>query len=192
FQAVKLDKEGMNRLIRSIATVIRLDWKTIESRFEWAWPELEAEVEKAKNAAGKQPAPPEVNEKDLLASVLKHLQSLDRKTSSINNWVPSAHIVESGLRPNRTLHGYAAPVDPWTDPELMRRIIDEVHTVAQGYKPVRDVSTTEYRGKPVVGIVFSDGEGMSEPGAFDRLMREVGHLPVTVAVLTDRELGEGQ
>lgn len=190
FQAVKLDKEGMNRLTRSIAAVIKLDWKTIESRFEWAWPDLEAEVEKAKDAAGKQPAPPNVSEKDLLASVLRYVQSLDRKVSSINTAVPLAHIVESGVLPNRKFHGHAATVDPWADPEVMQRIIDEVSAIAGTYKPVRSVGTTEYRGRRVVGIVFSDGQGMSEPGDFNKLMKEVRHLPVTVAVLSDRELGQ--
>jgi hypothetical protein len=188
FQAVKLNKEGMNRLTRSIAAVIKLDWKTIESRFEWAWPDLEADVEETKKAAGNQPAPPDVNEKDLLTSVLQHVQSLDRKVSSISTSVPVAHIVESGVLPNRRFHGYAAPVDPWADPEVMQRIIDEVGAIAGKYKPVRAVGTTQYRGSHVVGIVFNDGEGMSETGDFNKLMKEVSHLPVTVAVLSDREI----
>jgi hypothetical protein len=36
--------------------------------------------------------------------------------------------------------------------------------------------------------VFNDGEGISEPGDFNKLMKEVSHLPVTVAVLSDREV----
>jgi len=47
-QAIKVNEDGMGHLCRSIAAVISVDPLTIDSRFEWAQPNLEKAIERCR------------------------------------------------------------------------------------------------------------------------------------------------
>lgn len=194
FQAIKLNKEGMSRLCRSIATVIGLDPLTIDSRFEWAWESLELAVEKARNNAGEQPELPEVSDTQLLKTLLATVNTLQTNFTmhaSFANSTGSPFIVESGLSPNRRVSGYVPAVDPWRDGGVMQQVQDEIKEYVEvTYRPVRYVSPMEWQGQKVVGVVFEDGQGMiGGSNDFNDFMSETRRRwpAVTVAIVSDKD-----
>lgn len=195
FQAIKLNKEGMSRLCRSIATVIGLDPLTIDSRFEWAWESLESAVGEAKNNVGDQPKLPEVSDTQLLKALLATVNTLQTNLTmhaSFANSTGAPFIVESGLSPNRRVSGYVPAVDPWRDGGVMQQVQDEIKEhVEVTYRPVRYVSPMEWKGQKVVGVVFEDGQGMiGGSNDFNDFMNEARRRwpMVTVAIVSDRDL----
>ncbi|OBF33266.1 hypothetical protein A5724_19550 [Mycobacterium sp. ACS1612] len=184
FQAIKLDQTGMRGLCRSIAAVIGLDPLKVDARFLWAWPDLEKSIAQAKHAAGKQPEVPPVDEKDLLRGIFSAVRTLEKQVVALSNSVP---VVSIPLSPNvnAVKHGRS----PWHDGQLMQAIQDEIEQIASQYKPVRYVTPMERKGEKVLGVMFADGEGLSQ-GQFKDLMNQTRGRGVTVAVLTDRELDQ--
>lgn len=195
FQAIKLNKEGMSRLCRSVATVIGLDPLTIDSRFEWAWSSLETAVGEAKDNVGDQPKLPEVSDTQLLKALLATVNTLQTNLTtqaSLAHSAGSPYIVESGLNPNRRVSGYVPTADPWKDGAVMQQVQDEIKEYVQStYRPVRYVSPMEWKGQKVVGVVFEDGQGMTADSNdfndFTNAARR--HWPaVTVAIVSDSDL----
>lgn len=195
FHGTLLNKEGMLRVCRSIATVIGLDQLVVAHRFEWAWKDLEAGIAEAKQKAGDQPEPPDVDEKLLLKSLIATVNTMQTNlmTQAANATLASSrHVIESGLSSKRRISGYVDLPDPWNDGTAMQKIQDGIKQYAEAnYRPVRFVSPMEWKGQKVVGVVFEDGQGMiGSKNEFNVFMKEAkARWPtVTVAIVSDRDL----
>lgn len=198
FQGVKLDEAGARSLCLSIARTVQVPDSTILTRFQRSWPDLQADVEQAIDDAGEQPLPPDIKDSDLLKGLYTSMRTLERQMVSLSHSVSfhqppaNAHIIETGLSPNRKVSGYVPAADPWRDGAVMQQVQDEIKEfVETNYRPVRSVSAMEWRGERVVGVMFEDGEGMlGGTNDFNQLMKVARRRwpNVTVAVVTDRDL----
>jgi len=197
FQAIKLNKEGVSRLCRSIAAVIGLDPLAIAERFDWAWESLEAAVDEAKNNAGEQPELPEVTDSQLLKSLVATVNTLQANLSrQAFAATPAApFIVESGIANARQFSGYATSHDPWNDDALLQQIQDDIkaHTETT-YRPVRHVMPMDWQGQKVLGVIFEDGEAMKgNSNDFNEFMRFARRRwpNITIAIVSDRDIEAG-
>ena len=182
FQRVKLDKEGVRGLCKSIAKAIGLKTEVINHRFEAMWEELDKAIKTAIEAAGDQPEPPKLDEKELLTGMYHAVQSLQKQVSSLTHSAPVVvkHFPGQMVLPH---------IDPWTDGELMQATQNAITDIAKGYKPVRYVTPMERNGKKIVGVMFEDGDGLSGTD-FNAFMNRTRGYGVTVVVLSDRELDQ--
>lgn len=195
FHGTLLNKEGMLRVCRSIATVIGLDQLVVAHRFEWAWKDLEDGIAEAKKKAGDQPEPPDVDEKLLLKSLIATVNTMQTNlmAQAANATLASSrNVVESGLSPNRRISGFVSQPDPWSDGAVMQQVQDEIHEYAEkNFRPVRYVSPMDWNGEKVVGVVFEDGQGMvGGKNEFNAFMKEARRRwpSVSVAIVSDRDL----
>lgn len=184
FQAIKLDKQGMAGLCRSIAAVMGLDSLTIDSRFEWAWPDLELAIKVAKESVGQQPAPPEPDEADLLKGLLNTVRALERKVDSLSAARPLDIAFHDPDSPIVSAHIKATR--KWSNNQRTQFVRDQVERIASQYKPVRWVRPHERDGEKLIAIMFEDGRGLSS-AEFNALMRDVAQFDVAVSVETDRD-----
>ncbi|MCX2716089.1 toll/interleukin-1 receptor domain-containing protein [Mycolicibacterium sp. J2] len=181
FQATMLNQEGMQRLCRSIANVIGLDPLMIDSRFEWAWPSLESAIQDAKQIAGTQPTPPELNDTDLIKGLVRSVEGLERQMSNLAQSAPPI-LTSTGVKTF-----WVNDPNPWIDGHAMQILQDRVEAAANGIKPVRYVNPMERNNKKFIGVMFNDGEGLSQ-NEMKRFRSMFADYPVTVGVITDREI----
>lgn len=199
FQAIRLNKVGMSRLCRSVAAVIELDPLTIDPRFEWAWGSLEAAVGEARNKVGDQPELPAVSDTQLLKALLASVNTLQTNLTTQAGLAKSARAprsVKSGLSPNRRVSSYVPAIDPWKDGAVMQRVQDEIKEYVEAtYRPVRYVSPKEWKDEKVVGVVFEDGQAMTDgSNNFNDFMNVARDhwSAVSVAVVSDKDLEDGR
>jgi hypothetical protein len=125
----------------------------IDSRFAWAWPDLEAAIEQAKEKAGDQPPPPEITDTDLLKSMYNGMRALERQVTALANSIPTASSPPSLSRRDAARLAQSSP-SPWQDGERMQDIQDTIEGAASQYKPVRFVSPMESDdGEKFVGVM---------------------------------------
>jgi len=188
FQAVKLDEGGAKSLCLSLTRTIGLDEAFILTRFQRGWPDLAAGIEAAIEAAGDQPPPPDVTESDLLKGLYMSMRTLEREVVSLARVVnPMTSSAISVLRNQRRYLG--EQTNPWQDGRLMQSTQDEISAIASNFRPVRWVSPMEREGQRFLGVMFEDGEGLS-PTDFNWFMEQMLKFPVTVKILSDREMNE--
>lgn len=75
FQSAKLDRDGIERLVKSLADAAGADLSTVLTRFEDMWPRLQSKLA-AIEAPANTPPTPERPEKELLEEVLTHVRAL--------------------------------------------------------------------------------------------------------------------
>lgn len=165
FQAVMLNKVGMAKLCDTIALTIGLELGPTRARFEWAWPDLDAGIERAKEIAGDQPELPDVNEKELLRDLYSMVRSLQEQQ------------LRQDDRPLKTLSGRASLIpDEKKGTMRIADILAHVHQIASEYKPVENVGfRTNDRGQGEIVISFADGVGLPK-ALHAKLQREVARV----------------
>lgn len=89
YQARVLDRVGMEKLVATLSAVLRVDTSTALKRFEAFWPELEAEVRRARAAAPSGQIEPRT-EWDMLSEILERVRRMGASPAA----VPSSLIEE--------------------------------------------------------------------------------------------------
>lgn len=158
FQAIMLDRGGMKRLCGSIAGAIGLDKLTIDSRFEWAWEDLDKQIHQSKADAGEQPLPTEPNEKELLAQVLSSLRSMERAQSRQRS---ETEVVNQ--------QRFRAQDEA-----------DAVVSIASKYRPVEDIDVDKSGQRPQY-IVKLSGDRLDKD-EFNRLTEEFKRFDAEVVI----------
>lgn len=163
FQAVHLNEDGMRSLCRSIAAVMGLDALTIDSRFTWAWSDLEAAVERAKELAGQQPEPPELDEKELLSVMFQSIRQMERQVSALSNQTApprsrglSMSLSGADVGEPRPVYRRQASLTPEE-----RAVQEKIAEAASKIREVDWVRHMEYDGKKSVAVRFKDGRDIT-------------------------------
>lgn len=78
FQARDLDKDGMARIVDTLAKAVDVDPQVAEQRFNQSWPTLEKDVHEARERAEANTTAPKRSEYDLLEEVLGQVRDISR------------------------------------------------------------------------------------------------------------------
>ncbi|MCF6388078.1 toll/interleukin-1 receptor domain-containing protein [Mycobacterium sp. MBM] len=180
FQATRLNKEGMSNLCRSLASAIGLDPLTITSRFEWAWSDLEDGIAHAKALVGHQPPAPELDEKDLLKTLVQSVKTMQRQINDLS----AGKTQSTPSTPKKRLVLGNPMGSPWHDHAKMQQCQEDIKRIASEFKPVRSVEPIEREGNRYVGVIFEDGLSLDK-GQHNWFLEQMMKMPVSVVVLTD-------
>lgn len=85
FQMNRLDKPGMENVIKTITKVVAADWTYVGKRFERSWDEFNAAIEEVKAAASNIAKVPSRTPDDLLKEILATVRDL-RRNEGINRF----------------------------------------------------------------------------------------------------------
>ncbi|OBJ86508.1 toll/interleukin-1 receptor domain-containing protein [Mycobacterium asiaticum] len=173
YNAVLLDEDGIRKLCDSIARSAGRNTASVMLRFRNMWPDLEAEIDKAKKSAGTQPEPPDVSEPEVLESLSASVRSLESTVA-------------------RLVRNYVAPSSPTVVRQPARRPASPVNNINRVVMQVAEI-VGRYRHAGMKDVNFlEDGSaevavGLAGPELTEVELAEiqaaVGSLPVPITIV---------